>query len=74
MTTVLILKGGGYGIGWRAIIGVGPRRQHWTATNDLPRPLVPPADGGLEPDPAESFWTRFSRWLRRLYYTVVMRP
>jgi len=73
MAGLLILKGGGYGIGWRAIIGVGPRRQHWTGTNDLPRPLVPPADGGLQRDPAESLWSRFSRWLRKSYYALLVR-
>ena len=60
----IILKGGGYSIGLRPLIGLPPRHHHWTDTNDLPRSPVPPSDGGLDKPPSP--WKRFMSWLR--YY------
>jgi hypothetical protein len=66
---VVMQKGGGFTRGWRVVIGAPPRHHHWTGTNDLPRPLVPPPDGGLH-KPSNP-WKRFVRWLT--YYVRWLR-
>jgi hypothetical protein len=77
MNATLILKGGGYAPGWRMIIGASARHHHWTGTNDLGRPSVPPPDGGL-PKPSNP-WIRFVRWISYYarwvkYRVALVRP
>ena len=62
----LILKGGGYSLGVRHMIGVPARHHHWTGTNDdVPRSSgAPPLDGGLPKPP--NLLIRFVRWVK--YY------
>ena len=55
-------KGGGYGRTFGGVVGVRLRHRYWTGTTDLPRPPVPPLDGGLEKKP--NTWKRFVNWFK----------